>query len=154
MTKEIAVQDLIALVDDEDYEELSRYTWSKDRGRTTWYARREERGKKIYMHRMVIKDCLQTDHRDKNGLNNQKHNLRCGSHSQNQANRVIPQGENGSGYRGVRVKRGRWQAVIRIGGRSTSFGVYDTKIEAALVYDLAARKEYGEFATCNYPYEG
>src|SRR3989304_2105986 len=91
--KEIQLsQGKVALVDDEDFEMLNRYKWSAMRGANTYYAYTHiilESGKRtsIAMHRVIMQTPVgyETDHRDRNGLNNQRFNLRICTHSKDEA---------------------------------------------------------------------
>lgn len=78
MKKIKLTQDKTALVDDDDYEYLSQWKWSLQRGYNKYYSARYFDGKYIYMHRLIIsaKKGEYVDHIDNNGLNNQKLNLR------------------------------------------------------------------------------
>jgi hypothetical protein len=103
------------------------------------------------MHRQIMgspRCCV--DHKDGNGLNNQRSNLRCCTTSQNNRNSKIYR-TNTSGFRGVvwSKKMNRWVAQIRVGGKSFYLGSYCTKNEAARVYDAKAKEVAGEFARLN-----
>jgi hypothetical protein len=85
------------------------------------------------------------DHIDGNPNNNRIANLREATHRQNQqAQKRRPQ--NTSGFKGVSRRHGRWAAQIRIDGRKTGLGLFDTKTEAHHAYLKAARQHFGEFA--------
>lgn len=150
-----------ALVDDEDYEELSKYKWSVvDQGRECKYAYRQT-GKlgdrrNIRMHRVIMNAAEGTDidHKDGDGLNNQKSNLRICSHQNNMRNmnRVV----NKSGFKGVRVHTERlqggrraYQATIWDGSKSISLGYHETPTQAAIAYNKKAVELFGEFARLN-----
>src|SRR5262245_21340644 len=86
---------MVALVDDEDYDELIKYKWHAVFTGRKWYASR-----RIMMHNVIMKadDGQIIDHQNGNGLDCQRHNLRKATHSQNAANRASI---NVTGYRGV-----------------------------------------------------
>lgn len=158
--KEIPLtQGKVALVDDEDYEELSRYRWcfTMRKGARTGYAVRclwkgGGRGTTVPMHRVIMKaqKGQEVDHGDRSGLNNQKGNLRFVSRRQNIANKK-KQSTNTSGYKGVHWKgeKKRWVASIGVNGKRKHIGYYDTKEQAALAYNRAAQEHFGEFACLN-----
>ncbi len=131
-------------------------------GGRTWYAYRNGRRDDgcsfvITMHgevaRLVglqILDCI--DHRDGNGLNNQRHNLRPATTAQNSRNRGRCR-NNTSGYKGVTwyKPQRKWLASISIDGRRKHLGYFASKLDAALAYDAAAREYHGDFARLNFP---
>lgn len=147
-------QGLVAQVDDDDYELLSTFKWSATQTPYTWYAYRKIQQDNVYLHRFImnVTETQEVDHRDKNGLNCQRYNLRIASRIQNARYREVPQTEEGSGYRGV-VKHGqRWRARIQVApGERMALGLFDTPEEAAKVYDEAAKLYHGEFAVLNFP---
>jgi hypothetical protein len=110
-------------------------------------------GKFTMMHELVVA-CpkgMVRDHKDRNGLNNQKANLRIATHSQNQANSPP---RNGRRYKGVyTMESGRWRAQIQFNHKLYYLGSYDTAKEAAKSYDKKAHELYGEFAYLNFPKE-
>jgi hypothetical protein len=103
-----------ATVDDGDYEELSRKKWyflkSNRSGSCDGYAARGIRvnGKKCLelMHRALMGASIgqEVDHRDRDGLNNTRENLRMATRSENQSNRRLFS-NNRLGYRGIRMSK-------------------------------------------------
>ena len=90
------------------------------------------------------------DHKDRIRVNNKWLNLRKSNCTRNAGNSGIHK-HNTSGYRGVsqNKKSGKWHAQIKIHGKQTYLGRFDTPEEAADVYDKAAKEHFGEFATLN-----
>jgi hypothetical protein len=84
------------------------------------------------------------DHIDRNPSNNAPTNLRKCTHSQNLANQPT---KSRLGIRGVRLQRGRYQAVITVRGKQKSLGTFDCCKEAARAYQAEARRAFGEFAS-------
>jgi hypothetical protein len=153
----------VALVDEEDYEWLMGWKWYAAKGHRSWYAARNARveemvnGKRraIYMHREILQppDGMDTDHRNGNGLDNQRYNLRVCTHPQNMRNQK-PHINTLSPFKGVdRDKRtGKWRARVQDGGQRISLGLFDTEEQAALAYNQAAIKLYGDYARPNQVY--
>lgn len=152
--KEISLsQGKVALVDDEDFDYLNQYKWYANRFKYTFYAITHRRinkyDHKIYMHRLIMNPGreIHIDHKDRNGLNNQKNNLRIATYSQNNCNR---KGSGASQYLGVSIRRnGKFTARIKADGYYKNLGVFDNEIDAAIAYDNAAKIYHGEFANLN-----
>lgn len=148
-------QGMVAMVDDEDHERLSKHNWHTVKNGRTYYAGREVKvgGKRkhIWMHREVITTTNGkiVDHSDGNGLNNQKQNLRECTIAQNSRNARTR--SNKSGYKGVylNTKVMRWHVQITVEKKRVCVGMFGTKEEAARAYNEAARKYHGEFARLN-----
>lgn len=143
-----------ALVDSEDFPTLYHFKWYAVRSRNgVWYAQRKDRGRIVKMHRAILgaPKGIKVDHRDTNGLNNRKENLRLAPGNSNNAN-SRKQKNNTSGYKGVSWQAGydRWKAYIRVRGTYIHLGVFTNLIKAAKAYDTAAREHFGEFARCNF----
>ncbi len=146
-------QGKFAIVDDEDFEKLSKYRWYAYKVGNTFYAGRNfnkrPNQRRISMHRFIMKtpDGMDTDHRNMNGLNNQKHNLRICTKTQNNQHRK-PDKNSSSKYKGVCWQRNskKWQAHCK----RIYLGLFSNEIEAAKVYDKAAQRLYGEFAYLNF----
>lgn len=137
-------------VDEEDYKELSRYSWHLSNGYPSRH-KNDGTGKKIYLHRIVSKtpEGLHTDHINGNKLDNRKSNLRIVTASQNHMNRRkdsrkgLSTSLKGASYHKLSKK---WRARIKVGDRQISLGYYDTDREAHLAYRKAAEELYGVHA--------
>ena len=95
-------------------------------------------------------DGIHTDHKNGNGLDNQKHNLRTCSQAQN--NRNAKKRENcSSKYKGVYwdKKNKKWRARIYLNKKEICLGRYKNEIDAAKAYDEKAKELFGEFAQPN-----
>jgi hypothetical protein len=149
----------VALVDAEDYERISTFSWwaNYDPTTGTFYAKTQiKRGPKdwtaISMHRMVMGlesgDPRQVDHRDRNTLDNRRSNLRVSTASENACNRGRST-RNTSGFKGVvwNKARGRWLAQIRVNGKLIFLGRSHDINEAAAMYAAGSRKYHGEFGS-------
>jgi hypothetical protein len=86
------------------------------------------------------------DHIDQDGSHNRWFNLREATHSQNIANARYLH-KNKLGIKGVRQSSpSRYQARMRVNGRSISLGCFPTPEAAHAAYLTAARQHFGEFA--------
>lgn len=136
-----------ALVDMADRDIVEPLRWTKY-GR---YALTSDLGpKRVPMHRLLMQPPstkLVVDHIDGDGLNNQRHNLRIASHSENMRNRIASGGV--SRFKGVWLDRRAWRAEIQLNGRKIRLGSYTKEVEAAKAYDRAAIIYHGEFAATN-----
>jgi len=151
-------QGFAASVDDADYDRVSAYKWSATKVKNTVYGIRkirttEGRTTSQLLHRFitgVTDPSIDVDHKDHNGLNNQRHNLRRTVRGENDGNRRKTRGS--SQYKGVSwsKSKGRWRACITI-GRTVHLGYYADEAQAALAYDAAARIRFGVLANCNFP---
>lgn len=144
-------RDVFALVDPEDFEELSQYKWSAIRSGRKFYAIRREKGRTILMHRQIMKARrgTQVDHKDGDGLNNHRENLRSCTSQQNHAN--VRSYRGSSRFVGVWRTGNKWQAGITCRGKRYHLGLFDDEIEAAKARDRKAWELLGEFAYLNFP---
>jgi|WetSurSiteA1Bulk_404760.scaffolds.fasta_scaffold56312_2 hypothetical protein len=146
----------VALVDDDDYKYLSQKRWCVNNLRGNLYALRNEKinGKQItiLMHRLIMNPPvgLEVDHIDRNGLNNQKSNLRICTHMENVRN--SPSQGKTSIYLGVSYdsKNKKYIAGIKVDYKQIYLGAFDTEEEAAIIRDIASLKYFGEFANLNF----
>ncbi len=140
----------VALVDDDDFDWISQLEWSAVRVSSgtgeIWYA--TKRGGKGFMH-SVISGFRKCDHKDGNGLNNQRDNLRPCTSSQNAAN-SFQRKPNISGFKGVSRNHYKWKARLMLNRKEIFLGDFDTPELAARAYDAGAIKHFGEFARTNF----
>jgi len=159
-------QGLFAKVDDEDYEWLNQWKWlAKESDKGHFYACRNpprEKGKNrtmIRMHNLImgVLEGNRVDHKDRDGLNNQRNNLRFSTPSQNSANTSVRVNKKSSNYFGVfkmkSYNKTYWKAAIKVNYKQVSLGTYpftaNGEVLAAKAYNEAAVKYKGEFAHIN-----
>lgn len=142
-----------ALIDSVDSVEAKKYSWRPMIGRhsKTVYVVAHLPGvsprKEIFLHNLVFmaSEGKTVDHRDRNGLNCTRSNLREASGSQNATNRKRRLGKNP--HTGVyMVRENRWTACIQINGKWKSLGRFQDLTEAISARENAAKRIYGEFA--------
>lgn len=133
-----------ALVDDEDFEYLSQWRWFYgDTGYATHSAGPRKARKTIRMHRLLMNTPkgMETDHINRDKLDNQKPNLRICTRFENSMNRP-KQINNKSGYKGVywHKQTKAWHAVIVIKGKHISLGTHKNVTDAAKAYEKAFQR--------------
>jgi hypothetical protein len=147
-------QNKIALVDDENFENLSKFKWFARKDKNTFYAGRtpsRKSGKRtmVQMHTQIMETPkgMEVDHIDSNGLNNQRSNLRICTRKENVHN-ATKRTDNTSGYKGVSFYKlnKKWGANISCDGEHTFLGLFATKEEAYEAYVGACVKFHREFA--------
>ncbi len=143
------------LVDKRDEWLLNRHSWTILKGHKTCYVSTtgNKRPRRL-LHRVIAqaKAGELIDHRDGNGLNNRRSNIRKATQSQNQSNRHFLASNNTSGYTGVDwvSKDARWR--VRVG--KTVVGYVRKKRLAIAVRRAAELIAFGAFAPpCKHPYE-
>ena len=139
-----------ATVSDCDYELVSAYSWHFVRSGRHMYVKAWANGKKVVMHRLILgaKRGQHVDHRNGNGLDNRRENIRTCSPAENAMNRRVQ--KHSSRYKGVRLHdNGKWVARIKIGGKLRHLGCFEVEDNAALAYNREAKRLFGEFALLN-----
>ena len=137
------------LIDVADFETVIAHRWTVMAGRNTFYVVRGNRDNKLVrLHRQLLNAPENTlgDHKNLNGLDNRRKNLRPCSHSENNFNARLRK-DNPSGHKGVfQYPSGSWGARIWKNGRRFYLGVFQTAIEAHGAHARAAAVLHGEFA--------
>lgn len=150
---------LFALVDDEDYEWLSQYKWCPHAYKTVMYAvtkikDSEGKWRHVKMHRLILDAPteMEVDHENRNGLDNQRHNIRLATKSQNMRN--IAGRIGSSSFVGVSFHKNRkkWVAYATDdGGRRVNLGTFISEKDAAVARDTYVKSAYGPFVVLNFP---
>ncbi len=151
--------------DAEDAHKVEPYKWSIMEGHATYYAKRNlprrsdgSRPSPLLMHREIT-ECpkgMVIDHKNENGLDNRRENLRPCTRSENMMNRGKTR-FNSTGYKGVYKpgdsKLNPYSAKIQKNKKVYCLGRYKTPEEAARAYDKKAKELDGEHAKLNFPDE-
>ena len=147
------------IVEPVDFYQVNRFNWcAKENGPRTYAVRlvddSHNRTKILSMHREIMgaPAGMLVDHRNRDTLDNRRENLRLATHSQNQFNKGKTTRKTTSRFIGVFFEKysGRWVARTTVEGKRIWLGRFDSEIEAARVYDEAAKKYHGEFAQLNF----
>jgi hypothetical protein len=140
----------IVLLDDADLPLLEGRLWYSARRAHVWYADGRipgERSTGILMHNLIT-GWPRVDHCDRDGLNNQRSNLRPCTQQQNRMNTVPKEGKR---FKGVFPARGKFYAMIGVNGKYSRSRGHETAESAARAYDSMARQLHGAFAWVNFP---
>lgn len=145
---------LIALIDFDVSDEVSRYVWHAAKCKRRFYARSSDH---VFLHHFLfrlwgLKRSQEVDHINTNSLDCRRHNMRPATCAQNNANKAA---DNPNGFKGItRASSGNWIAGIHRKNDRLYLGTFETKEQAAQCYDDAARKYFGKFARLNFPRVG
>lgn len=139
-------RELVALADAADLHLIEGHIWSASKRDRIHYANSNTAG---YMHRHILglRGADHVDHRNGDGLDNRRANLRVATPFENMYNTGPRTGQ----YKGVHYDKqtGRWRAQIGANGVRESLGRYDRENDAACAYNKAARVMHGDFARLN-----
>lgn len=155
MSKELVLSNgSITLVDDEDFEKASKYSWYFHKG---GYAARSGTKPKdphtIFLHHFVTGTDYKyvVDHINGNRLDNRKENLRVVTQQQNSFNRPANKNKESSKYKGVHRSKEKnlWLAIIKLNRKPNHLGYFNSEIDAAIAYNENAKILFGEYARLN-----
>lgn len=138
----------VAVIDAADLPLVAPYVWTVMRSARTSYARRTVQGVSILLHRVVMGDPpgIRIDHRDGDGLNCRRANLRPATYAQNNRNTRL-RSDNRCGFKGVRKHSlcNKFQASICTAGVRTYLGLFVTAEEAYAAYCAASAEQHQDF---------
>lgn len=154
--KKYYVENQVVMVDDEDYEWLNKFHWHIRKTKNIAYAMSAattEYPHKKTMHRMImgITDSkVYVDHKDGNGLNNQRSNLRIATFQQNSVNRrkLKPLSSKYLGVYWCNTKN-RWKSYLQNNRKRIYVGTFKNEDDAAMAYNAKSIEINGEFASLN-----
>lgn len=133
-----------------DWGKVKTYKWCavKSKG-DIFYARAFINGVRTKLHNFLIGGSG-IDHKDGDGLNNKRNNLRRSTQAENARNRATPS-TNISGFKGVRFQKDAQirVAYITANKKRIFLGVFEDREKAAIAYNDAALQYHGEFARFN-----
>jgi hypothetical protein len=151
------------IVDPQDFYRFNIFNWCpKEQGPNSYAVRLAANPNKkikkimiISLHREIMNHPkgLLVDHKNGNGLDNRRANLRLATHSQNSCNRPKTKSKASSQFVGLSLDkhRGTWVVRIYVNGKKIFLGSFDNEITAAHAYDKAALEYHKEFARLNFP---
>ncbi len=146
------------IVDESDFNWLTQRKWQYNAGyaiqhKYTGFVEGIIKTKRFYMHRLIMATPpgMDTDHINGDKLDNRRCNLRICNRSENKQNSGKQNGKTSSIYKGVSWNNAdrKWTAKIKANGNRYWLGYFPNEISAAIAYNEAALKYYGEFARLN-----
>ena len=150
----------MTMVSPEDMATLGAHYWQAHvKPRTIYATRNVPRPKKTTMrlHRQIFNAAgtVEIDHRDGNGLDNRRRNLRQASHIQNNQNRIKTSGKSSQffGVHWVTSRKG-WVASYIYNKKRILLGIFDDEVAAARARDTAIlNANRADFFRLNFPVE-
>lgn len=148
---------MVSQIEEDDLDLIAKFQWRAQQNKDgRWYAMAWNKYPNfILMHRLIMKPKQgeTVDHLDNDGLNNQRGNLRVCSYSENVQRTGFKRNGSTSIFKGVHFEtsRSRWKAMITKDGNQIYLGRFATEVDAAIAYDEAVLKLYGDLGYRNFP---
>lgn len=139
----------VAVIDAADVDLVRGRSWQAVEAGRCVYAATTIGGKRVYLHRHLTAapTGVEVDHRDGNGLDCRRSNIRIATPTENRQNKGLT-AQNRSGLKGAswNANAGKWEANIRAAGKRHYLGLFETALAAHEAYAHAARDLHGDFA--------
>lgn len=137
-----------AIIDSDDLEFVMRYEWRFKTGHCNYAVTMGRNSTKLHNYIMNCPEGKVVDHRNGNGLDNRRDNLRICEHYQNVWNQKKAKNTKNR-FKGVQKRGKKWSASISCRNKRYQLGVFDTEAEAAIAYNDKAKELHGDFSNIN-----
>lgn len=141
------------IINSKDYDKIKDYTWHISDGYVITNIKFNGKYKTVSMQSLILKTDKIIDHKNRIRFDNRLNNLRECTNKENCRNTNLHR-DSKTGYKGVtfdkcmsRLKR--YKARIIVDGKQINLGLFKTREEAALTYNMAANKYFGKFSNVN-----
>lgn len=139
-------------VDKQDAPLVIPHRWHAIRGRRGEYRimRSVSGGPPVVLAREILRtpSSLIADHKNGDGTDNRRRNLRNVTRAQNAQNRRKPSNNN-TGYKGVHYCEGKYRAQVIANGRRYRKRGFTSALDAARWYNDMAQKHHKQYARLN-----
>jgi hypothetical protein len=126
------------LIDDADYDLIKNYSWHIKKARKTDYVKANAGCKTVYLHRLIMGlNGPMVDHKNRNGLDCRRDNLRHITKSGNQRNSKYKKKSNLPTGVNLERKTGKFYSRIKINNKSKYIGTFDNAEDAGYAYEAA-----------------
>jgi len=140
-------------IDERDFKKISQFRWYAVFDGYNWYVattiRVGNKRRLLKIHTLIMNTPrgMEVDHKDNNGLNNSRSNLRVCTHQKNCLNRRNRK-DNSSGFKGVSwsIRNKKWVARIQVNGKRFNLGYFNSKEKANEIYIKNSKKYHKEYS--------
>ena len=132
-----------AIIDKSDYSKISKYKWFL--GSNGYPIMKPSYNREVPLHKILNLGFKETDHIDRNPLNNKRNNLRECTQAQNVCNHSLRK-DSASGVTGVSWNGWSWIAYISKNHQRIYLGSFNNFDHAVAARQKAEKEYFGEFA--------